>query len=129
MPIPWAAANAVLLEVRKPGAPDDSGEVSGIGDLVWEGEHTDTVLSRVHRTVFDENTNTPVEVDVVKIRKPPAAVATARAGDDQAGYTVLIEDRRTDTPMKSRWRVVTAEHKGKGEAEIARFELADAQEA
>jgi hypothetical protein len=123
--IPWAAANAVLLDVRGPGVMDDSGEVTDEGaDIIWAGE-LECVLSRRHETVVEADMNTPVEVDVLKVRKPPEAVATARPGDQGTGYTVLVEDRRTDTPKRSRFRIFAAEHKGKGEARVARFELVD----
>ena len=121
----WPAANAALLDVRGPGVMDDSGRVSEEdAEIIWSGE-IECALSRRHETVVEADTSTPVEIDVLKVRKPPDAVATARPGDPGSGYTVLIEDRRTATPKQSRWRINAAEHKGKGEAEVARFELVD----
>lgn len=125
MTIAWAAANAVLLEVSAPGEMDDFGKVAAAGTVVWEGEH-EAQLQRARRTVVTDEGNTPVEADVLIVRKPPAEVATVRPGDDGQGMTVLVEDRRiADEPKKARFRVSFAEHRGKGSAESVRLELAD----
>lgn len=129
MAAPWPAANAALLEVNEPGEADRYGQVASPGAAVWEGE-VEAVLIRTRETVVTaDGENSPVEKDALIVRKPAEAVATAKTGDEGTGYTVLVEDRRTATAVRSRFRIIEAEHRGRGESESARFELVDERPA
>lgn len=125
MSLPWPAANAKLLDLRGPGAMDDHGDVTDEAAVaLWQGE-IEAQLQRDMHTVISGGQNTPVEGDVLIIRKPPTVVARAEPGDQGVGNTVLVRDERTAAPVTSRFRIVRREHRGKGESESVRFELAD----
>ena len=124
MAFAWQAANAFLLELRGPGAMDRYGEVVGQGSVIWSGA-LESQLLRTRHTEITSAGNTPVETDVLIVRKPPKLVAEAYPGDQGRGMTVLVRDERTATPVTTEFRLTATEHRGIGEAESVRFELDD----
>lgn len=124
--LPWEAANATLLELSGPGGLDWYGDATAEGSELWQGE-LEAQLQSQHRNVITGGANTPVENDVLIVRKPPPVLAKATAGDQGTGQTVLVRDERTTEPVTMRFRITAVEHRGKGEAESVRYQLADAR--
>lgn len=133
----WAAANATVLDVRKPTTVggvgyDDDGEVipaaADVGDPVWEGELEDSQLRRERRTVVSGGQSTRVDRDVLMVRRPPPALTDAEAGTDPGGgYTVLVRDERKQPFVTRRFRITAVEHGGIRASEAVRYELEDEQ--
>jgi hypothetical protein len=120
--LPWAAANATVLDLRGPGGIDDFGDVLPDGAVLWDGEH-EAQLSRHRKSVLSGGQWVFDDQDILIVRKPPEPLTDAHTGDEQSGYTVLVRDERDPTPVEVRFRLTALEHRGKGEAESVRYEL------
>lgn len=133
-------ANAVLLEIREPGAPLDNGDPNPEGgSLLWSGRaagylkrvrRSQTVRGDVSGTGTGVSLQIPVRLDIFTILDSAGAPVIATAGADWEASTVLIEDQRTATPVLRRFTVASMEHRQAGTiADSVRLELEAARAA
>lgn len=117
--------NALLLEVAGPGTPDEYGDVATGGAATWTGRVPAHLIRERSRQVSG-GAVVSVERDVLVVLGSHGAPVGAVPGDQAQATTVLVEDRRTQTPVTRRFRVIAAENRAAGTpADSLRLELAD----
>ncbi len=120
--------NAFLRSVHPPGPVSVRGQAA-VGDPAWTGR-APGYLKRDRRTASTKGQQVDVRLDVLVIRRVAAVRVLPVAGSAWEGYTVVIEDRRTGTPLLRRFRVAAMENRAAGSiADSFRIELADEQAA
>lgn len=124
--------NAVLLAINPPGTVDAYGDVATAGTASWTGR-VPACLTRSRKVAAAMKTErgtggemTLIEADVLIIRRAHAAPVSELPGDQSRATTILVEDRRTDTPVTKRFRVVGVDNRAAGTiADGLRLTLAD----
>jgi hypothetical protein len=116
-------ANALLLAITGPGAPDRNGDAT-TGEDLWTGR-AGGYLKRARRSTVSGGQQLLVKTDTLTILDQAVAAAITASGATWEASTVLIEDRRSAVSVLRRFTVTAAEHRAAGTiCDSVRLELA-----
>ncbi len=117
--------NAVLLDVRGAGTPNDYGDTSSPAAPSWSGS-VPCFLRRRRRLQHEGGLATLIEQDELIVRLI-AGAPPVKPGDRGAASSVLVEDRRVLPAVTRRFRVAGATVRSGGGtiADSVLMELAD----
>lgn len=114
--------NAVLTQIASPGPLDRHGD-PGAPVVTWTGR-APGYLKRTRRSVLSGGAQVRVVVDTFTVLATAGAPASQVAGADWEASTVVIEDRRSSTPISRRFRVAAMENRAAGtRVDSVRLEL------
>lgn len=106
--------NATLLKIENP----DSAEVDEYGEsgepvAVWTGR-ADGYLERQDHQEISGGQEVDVEGITFRLLDDAGAPVLAEAGPNWSGSTIVLEDRRLDDVVTSRFSVIGMEHEANG---------------
>lgn len=104
--------NAVLTKIETPGPLTDEGD-PGTPVAAWTGRAAG-YLKRVARQEVSGGEQITVKEDVFILLRSTGAPIVETAGPDWEATTVVIEDRRTPTPVTRRFTVDGMENRAAG---------------
>lgn len=105
-------SNAVLLEIAEPGPLADSGDPTEPVP-VWSGRASG-YLKRERRSVVRQGNQVDIDQDIFILLRTAGAPAVVKAGPDWTAHTLVIEDRRTATPVTRRFTAKAMENRAAG---------------
>lgn len=115
-------ANAALVKIAQPGALDRNGDPGG-HVVVWEGEALGH-LERVRHRETKSGAEMSIEQDTfVVLDARGADTSHFKAGSDATATLIVVEDRRTGTPVQVAFRVLMFEHEANNLLDSGRMEL------
>lgn len=122
-------SNAMILSVAPPGTPGPGGDVTTPGADAWRGR-VPAMLTRRRTRMVSGGQQVSVFRDMLAVQRPPQPLLSVVPGDDTAGWTVLVEDRRAVVPVTRRFRLALVDHRAAGlSVDSLRLELDDEQAA
>jgi hypothetical protein len=115
--------NALLLEVRAPGAIDRTGAV-GVGTVLWTGR-AGGYLKRQRAQTKRSGEEDKGRMDTFTILRSQAPVLE-QAGPNWKATTILVEDHRGQTPVQRHFTVQGMEDRAVGSiVDSVRLELSN----
>jgi hypothetical protein len=105
--------NAVLIEVRAPGEPDRSGEITALGDVLWVGR-APGYLKRPRTTVVSGGQEINVKRDTLILRALLGVPTRVTPGAQWDGSSIVVDDFRDGHAVRSRFAVKSADLRATG---------------
>lgn len=116
-----ALTNAILLEIRAPGALDIHGRQAGDGPVAWTGRAA-CYLKRIRKLAASNEAvtggipavQTVKKTDVLWLLNNAGVPLVEQAGPDWEGSTITVLDQRTTTPVTRVFKVLAMENRAAG---------------
>jgi hypothetical protein len=106
-------ANAVLVQIESAGEVDENGDQSDEGVVLWAGRAAG-YLKRFDRTAVQGGQSVRLDTDLFYIRNVQGVPVVETPGAAWKGSLVTIEDLRTGSGSRSKFRVYAMEHRAAG---------------
>lgn len=106
-------ANAVLVKIEAPGEVDENGDHSTDGVVLWAGRAAG-YLKRSDHTVVQAGQSIRLDTDLFYLRDVQGVPVVETPGASWKGSLVTIDDLRTGSAYRSKFRVYAMEHRAAG---------------
>jgi hypothetical protein len=106
-------ANAVLVQIESAGEVDENGDQSDDGIVLWVGRAAG-YLKRSDHTVVQGGQSIRLDTDLLYLRDVQGVPVVETPGASWRGSLVTIDDLRTGSAVRSKFRVYAMEHRAAG---------------